>query len=681
MARRPDAPAATKDKRRRVDQSLLAAGWCPKNTLASMLRKLNAEGLLADGFGHGAQGTIRQRLQHSIEAHGKSVTSFGNVEQSLDLGLEDLKAWPFIHPYALLDLLVGRVPALASILSGLKNQRMKLILYIDEYRPGNVLRPDAGRATQAVYWTFSNLPDMMLVRSAAWFTFGVLQSKYIPDLKGGVSGFTRQILRVFFPSTGPSMRTGILLGAGKLEEPFVLAADFATLIADDKGHKEVWEFKGASGTKLCMTCQNIVQFVPDECMRDRAYPLYGIDCDDPTLFIKHTNSSIFKLLDRMRTAKEEMGSTAYDKLEQVCGFCVDWDNGLLSDPHLRAINVLKPIDQYYRDWMHITCVNGLGQIEMFQIVKTMQRSGVPLDSLHAFAKRFVLPVSLGKVDDEFFTTTRFPKGNTDKKDLNCFSAEVLTYAPIILEFANSVAQSLDDAFRVQVTSFRLLCELLDLCSRSGPSKAMQHMDRIEMIIGDHNKAFVQAYNELGLVRPKFHQLFHVPGLARKVGKLLSCFVTERKHRSLKQTSASLFRFYEKALTSDVLNRLVAAYTDETGNLLRETYLVTPIHRVSPDGRRFESANALVGPCGQIHKEDLILLNDASSLGVVKSIFSMGSDLVLKVCLYEPTEARDRWLIGGRIVFAEVDSIDCAVAWTLAKAGVVKIILPASIGND
>lgn len=109
--------------------------------------------------------------------------------------------------------------------------------------------------------------------------------------------------------------------------------------------------------------------------------------------------------------------------------------------------------------------------------------------------------------------------------------------------------------------------------------------------------------------------------------------------------------------------------------------MTPIHRVSPDGRRFESANALVGPCGQIHKEDLILLNDASSLGVVKCIFSMGSDLVLKVCLYEPTEARDRWLIGGRIVFAEVDSIDCAVAWTLAKAGVVKIILPASIGKN
>jgi hypothetical protein len=45
----------------------------------------------------------------------------------------------------------------------------RLALYIDEVVPGNVRRPDDGRAYNAVYWTFIDFPAWFLASQHGWF--------------------------------------------------------------------------------------------------------------------------------------------------------------------------------------------------------------------------------------------------------------------------------------------------------------------------------------------------------------------------------------------------------------------------------------------------------------------------------------------------------------------------------
>jgi hypothetical protein len=57
------------------------------------------------------------------------------------------------------------------------------------------------------------------------------------------------------------------------------------------------------------------------------------------------------------------------------------------------------------------------------------------------------------------------------------------------------------------------------------------MPEIQQMIIAHNKRFAKLYSQH--IKPKFHQLLHIPEDATRVGKLLSCLVTERKHRQTK----------------------------------------------------------------------------------------------------------------------------------------------------
>ena len=53
----------------------------------------------------------------------------------------------------------------------------EICFYVDETKPGNVLRPELARSFCAWYWSIANLPDWMRARAVAWHVFCIIPSK------------------------------------------------------------------------------------------------------------------------------------------------------------------------------------------------------------------------------------------------------------------------------------------------------------------------------------------------------------------------------------------------------------------------------------------------------------------------------------------------------------------------
>ena len=69
-------------------------------------------------------------------------------------------------------------------------------------------------------------------------------------------------------------------------------------ISDDKVEKECLGFKGASGTRLCISCQTCVMVDEDSLPEDS--PLVHYSCTDRNRLIPHTVESVQEVLEGLR---------------------------------------------------------------------------------------------------------------------------------------------------------------------------------------------------------------------------------------------------------------------------------------------------------------------------------------------------------------------------------------------
>ena len=150
-----------------------------------------------------------------------------------------------------------------------QNRPGRVVLYVDEVRPGNLNRPDKGRCYQAIYWTLAELPDWLRSRaSLGWFTFGYVVSSDMKKADVSLSELMAAVLRVFFSPVGGewNMETiGLYVEADGIR--LHMTAGFGFFISDDKAHVEVTGTKGPMGIKPCICCQNVVSRMDEAMMR------------------------------------------------------------------------------------------------------------------------------------------------------------------------------------------------------------------------------------------------------------------------------------------------------------------------------------------------------------------------------------------------------------------------------
>ena len=391
--------AAPPAKKAKLLAELRGRAGCTKSALAHILTTLHQKGLLTDAsIGSGAVRTVRGRIQAAIESSAQERTPYGKLIDSMHFNAET--TIEYCNPFALLFVIARLSYPFFSLLSDIAHRAspFKLVLYIDEVCPGNPLRPDKSRTTQCVYWTFADLPANILVQSGMWFVFCAVRSSLVLELPGKVSGFMRRILNIFFKENGASMDRGVVVhhnGSSTL-----VTATFSGFIADEKALKEVYNIKGASGSKPCPTCLNVVQFLDEDALAGSS--LVPISCTDYSLLQYHTNDTFYAMVDRLQAASA--GPKARLKeLEQIFGLNYD-PNGLLYDPYLR--NKVRPTDHTIRDWMHTLVSHGMAGTEMAMLFAALGKVGLKLDQIAAYASKFVLPKGRGTIVSAWFLAHR-----------------------------------------------------------------------------------------------------------------------------------------------------------------------------------------------------------------------------------------------------------------------------------
>ena len=176
-----------------------------KTGLIAALQALMTAGWMKDDAMSLNTASVKRRMSTAQTKHTDAATPYGPVCQEIDIGVPSFGRWRICHPLALIWYLAHISTVFANMMSecnvdGVAN---RLILYIDEVCPGNLLRPEKSRTLQAIYWGFLEWPQHVLQRTAAWPVFGTLRSKVVDKIAGGVSGLMALILRVFFATIGP----------------------------------------------------------------------------------------------------------------------------------------------------------------------------------------------------------------------------------------------------------------------------------------------------------------------------------------------------------------------------------------------------------------------------------------------------------------------------------------------
>ena len=193
---------------------------------------------------------LAKELTQAKKKHSEQETPYGRVVQQMDLPSDKLPNWDYCHPAAFTWYLASLSMPFFEIMTeasmSCARAALNVIVYIDELVPGNVNRHDDGRKFHAVYWALAEWPAWLLSRTGAWPVFGVLRSRVVKTLPGGPAQLMKFVLHAFFGPGNP-MTTGIVLTSSDGRSTFV-KFQFWGVLGDEKGLKEVWDYKGASGT-------------------------------------------------------------------------------------------------------------------------------------------------------------------------------------------------------------------------------------------------------------------------------------------------------------------------------------------------------------------------------------------------------------------------------------------------
>ena len=211
----------------------------------------------------------------------------------------------------------------------------------------------------------------------------------------------------------------------------------------------------------------------------------------------------------------------------------------------------------------------------------------------------------------------------------------------------------------------------------GPSGAMNHVERLRRLIREHAELFVKLYP--GHAKPKFHHLFHIVDNMLFLGKLLSCFVTERKHRATKRCALFVFRCIDNVVVKEMVSRQCEQIRNGGASLFSAFYLVRP-KTYNFAGVLLHRANAAVLPCGTVHAGDFVWL-DANVVALVVAFWRVdyAEHVSVQVETYTRLDDRGtRWQAESSTTFVNSASVVTALIHSRTGMNIVLVIPPVTM---
>ena len=598
---------------------------------------------------------LRRTLQEATVQHGREETPYGTVIQHVDLRIPGVAPWEYCNPLAYLRYISGLNNAFGEVMKSCiePGKPLTIILYMDELCPGNPYRPEKGRKLQGIYWCIQEWPDWILRRSAMWPVLGVVLSATVDKMEGGISAFYARILEICFTEGNHTMLNGVQLLCNGTA--FSVTFAYGGLLADEDCLKKVHGYKGAQGLKPCMDCSNLLKvqnsaLVPAGAKHLSTSTLEGIEAN--------TNEDIWEIADVLKERVDRRQEIK--KMETSRGVKYN-PHGLLFNIALRKIH--RPIDHYLRDWMHIMVSGGTANAQTHALGKALKKVKVPTSILQTYSTEYTLPAKYGKVSKEWTVAARF-KG----KDFSSFASPMLTLVPIIGAFLVDYMAP-RGGLDPHIECWLLLVDILGLLTCGG-TQAVQYMDLLVDLIAKHHKLYAELYPKT--IKPKWHHMLHLPRQYAAMKKIISCFVTERKHRSLKRAALYVFRYLEHTSLADLVTQQCEQILDGHSLFQRE-FLVHP-STVEVAGESLTRSSAACLECGNIHARDIVYVK-GGQLARITGFWQYETGLLTAQCTECEKVEEHIYRDSASVVFVASHTIIDAVAYRNKDDGEFRVVLP------
>ena len=277
-----------------------------------------------------------------------------------------------------------------------------------------------------------------------------------------------------------------------------------------------------------------------------------------------------------------------------------------------------------------------------------------------------LPSKYGKVHKEWLG-----KNRVNPTTLKSFSNIILHLVPIISLFLDKFCSE-DAELATVCRCFKLLYMILGVFS-AGTEVATRFKDQLESMLEEFHRLYAGACPS---VKPKLHHMRHITDGMAWLGKLLSCFVTERKHRDIKASALHVFRHIEHTVLADVVNKQCQQMVGGV-ELFMERFLVSP-HFVQGGNGLHRSRRAVL-PCGEVSDKDIVWLRSAQCARV--KMFYQSSDplspiivdaVVMANIANDPSFLDE--LIVEQILVDSVEVVDACV-WFYDEPAQIRVAIP------
>ena len=160
-----------------------------------------------------------------------------------------------------------------------------------------------------------------------------------------------------------------------------------------------------------------------------------------------------------------------------------------------------------------------------------------------------------------------------------------------------------------------------------------------------------------------------------MAKILSCFVTERKHRSLKRAALYVFRYLEHTSLNDLVTQQCEQILDGHSLFQRE-FLGHP-STVEILGLTLTTSRMAILECGNIHARDIIYVIGGTLARVADFWLSESGIITAQctACVRVASVAGYTYRDTASVIFVQSHKIIDAVAYRNLAGGDFRVVLP------
>jgi hypothetical protein len=469
---------------KRKTGELQGIGGLSDSGLVSILQKLRSDRtLLTEGPTHRLQ--LYRHKQNLYNEFGHQIT--------MPLEKGGAFQWEVARADKLLRFFCKESEEYAALMERTLRQLspgepLGLLLYNDEVTPGNVLAPDNKRKFNNFYFAFVQFGAAALQNERNWLPVAVLRASCEKTIAGGLSATFAAILRMLCYDS--DLIGGMTLSFAT-ENTYTFRCVVWKSLWDESGLKRCLDTKGAAGIQFCLKCNNCVSYKSGIA----GGSLVSSSCSDIKQFVRRTDEELWMASDALVEKRGVLSKTAFEKEQTLYGLN-DSANGVLQDKALRQH--FLPVSRSNYESMHVFFSNGVCNVELRLMLKTLEGHGIDWADVAAFAKsglkwpRYVN--SKGQQIHDCFSEKR---RKSSKKLLKAGASETMMCMHVVRHFLDTVILSdarTADVAKHEVASFALLTDVVSLLDRAKhAADPRAFVAPLAEKIGQWHAAFQRAY--------------------------------------------------------------------------------------------------------------------------------------------------------------------------------------------